>query len=381
MSAHHTVILGAGAAGTAAARTLAGHENITTTLIGHTGETPYTRMLIKGVAYGMTTPEFVRLPMPDVPFLPDTAELIDPDTRKVHLASGATVGYDSLIIATGSRPRTLDAPGVAQATRSGSVINLHALEDAVRIRAAILARGESARIAIYGAGFTAAETASALLAQGHQITLIARSTIPGIAAFGRPVAEHLAAEHHSRVSTFFGRTIREVHSDAAATVLTLDDGTTVRVDLLIVALGTTPAAPSPWPDGVDVDDRLRAQGVPDVFAAGGVAIHHDEELGTWRIDHWDDGAAQGTHAAQMLLHTLGVGEDPGPYLPRSPYMGMIYGQMIAGAGYTGHPETRRADSDEFVVLHGPADTVVGVSGVDAVGTIYQWGQQLHQAVS
>ncbi|WGW11185.1 FAD-dependent oxidoreductase [Saxibacter everestensis] len=383
MSANHAVILGAGAAGTAAARALAGRDDITTTIVGQTDETPYTRMLIKGVAYGLAAPELIRLPMPQADFIADTAEYVDPETCEIRLASGAAIAYDSLIVATGSRARGLDAdvPGAEHAEEAGILIALHSLEDAVRIREAVRACGRPARIAIYGAGLTASETASALQAQGHRISLIARSRIPGIATFGRPVAERIAADHQASVTTYFGRTIKGVHPETDATVVDLDDGTDLIVDLVIFALGTKPLAPAPWREGVVVDDRLRVHGLGSVYAAGGVAEHHDDYLGTWRIDHWDDGAAQGTHAAQMLLHEQGRGEDPGPYRPRSAYMAMIYGQMISGVGYTGHPDTRVEDTEDFIVLHEQGDTVVGASGIDAVGAVYQWSQRLHEARS
>lgn len=380
MSAHHVVILGAGAAGTAAARTLAGNDDIRTTIVGQTEEIPYTRMLVKGIAYGMSTPELIRLPMPPVDFLADTADHVDPEAREVSLASGAKIAYDSLIVATGSRARDLDTsiPGAVQAAQAKTMLTLHTLEDAVQIKEAIHRLGTPARIAIYGAGMTASETASTLQAQGHQISLIARSTIPGISAFGKPVAERIAADHQSHVNSFFGRTISGIQPDPSGTLITLDDGTALTADLIIVALGTTPSGPAPWSAGVDVDDRLRAQQLKDVYAVGGIATHHDDHLGTWRIDHWEDGAAQGTHAARMLLHGLGRGEDPGPYQPRSAHMVMIYGKMICGVGYTGHPQTRVEDTQELIVLHGPGDTVVGASGIDAFGPVYQWAQQLHR---
>lgn len=382
MTAHHAVILGAGAAGTAAARAFAVQDDITITLVGQTDETPYTRMLIKDVAFGRIAAEFVGLPMPQADFIADTAEHVDSETREVHLASGKVIAYDSLIIATGSRARRLDVniPGAEQAGQAGVLIALHSLEDAVRVRDAVLACGKPARIAIYGAGMIASEAASALQEQGHRISLIARSTLPGIATFGRSVAARIAADHQSRVTAFFGRTISRIHSQTDATVLALDDGTDLTVDLVIFALGTTPVAPAPWHERVDVDDRLRAHHLERVYAAGGVAVHHDDHLGTWRIDHWDDGAAQGTHAAKMLLHTLGRGEDPGPYRPRSAHMAMVYGRMIAGVGYTGFPEDTPIEGvEEFVVLHEHGDAVVGASGIDAVGAVYQWGQRLHEA--
>ncbi|WP_336708800.1 NAD(P)/FAD-dependent oxidoreductase [Oerskovia sp. USHLN155] len=381
MTERHAVILGAGSAGTAAARALAGQGDVRTTVVGRTGEIPYSRMLVKNVAYGQAAPELIRLPAPHGELVADTAERVDPATQEVHLASGATISYDALLVATGSGPRGLDADvaGVEHAVRAGRLLTLHSLDDAVRLQEAIAACGESARVAIYGGGLIASETASTLQVLGHRVSLAARSQVPGVAGFGRPVAERVAADHEARVTTFFGRTVRRVLATPDATVVTLDDGTDLEVDLVVVALGTTPAAPSPWRDGVAVDDRLRVHGHGAVYAAGGVAVHHDDHLGTWRIDHWEDSAAQGVHAAQTVLHDLGRGEDPGPYRPRSAYMATIHGRMISGVGYTGHPGTRVAQADGLVVLHEQEGTVVGVSGIEAVGEIYGWGSRLHEA--
>ncbi|MFJ2298835.1 FAD-dependent oxidoreductase [Oerskovia paurometabola] len=381
MTAPHAVILGAGSAGTAAARTLAGQGDVRTTVVGRTDEIPYSRMLVKNVAYGQAAPELTRLPTPHGELVTDTAERVDPATHEVHLASGTTITYDVLLVATGSRPRGLDpdVAGVERAVRERRLLTLHSLDDAVRVREAIAAHGEPARVAIYGGGLIASETASTLWSQGHRVSLVARSRVPGVAAFGRPVAERVAADHASRVTTYFGHTVRRVLTTPRSTVVTLDDGTDLEVDLLVVALGTTPVAPSPWRDGVAVDDRLRVSGPGAVYAAGGVAVHHDDHLGTWRIDHWEDSAAQGVHAVRTALHDLDRGEDPGPYRPRSTYLAMIHGRMISGVGYTGRPGTPVAQSDELVVLHDQDGTVVGVSGIEAVGEIYGSGSRLHEA--
>lgn len=379
MNTHHVVILGAGAAGTAAARALAGHDGLTTTLVGRTDETPYMRMLVKQVAFGAMAPGLARLPLPDSGLLPDTAVRVDTGSREISLASGSVISYDSLILATGSRARTLDTdiPGVEAAERAGVLLNLHSLDDAIAVRETVLAHEEPLRVAILGGGLIAAETASALREQGHHVSLIARSHVPGATSFGRPIAERLTAEHRARVDTFFGRSITGIRYENGVSETVLDDGTHITSDLIIVAHGATTTAPAPWQRGADVDDRLNVRDLTGVFAAGGVATHHDDHLGTWRIDHWEDAAAQGTHSARMLLHELDRGEDPGPYLPRGAHLSMIYGLVVAGVGYTAGPEARVEEGGEFLVLHGKEAAVVGVSGIDAVGTVYQWAKQLH----
>lgn len=379
-TAHRVVILGAGAAGTSAARALCARPDVDVTLVARTGETPYNRMLVKAVAYGQLTPELVRVQLPDVTLIADTARSVDTATRHVHLDSGAQVPFDSLVVATGSAPRVLDeaVEGVNHAVRLGRVTTLHSLADAVRVRDALTGHDRPARVVCYGAGVTAAETASALTRDGHHVTLVARSPVPGVAAFGADAAAVVADDHRAHLAaTFFGRTVRAVDGHDDRVDVVLDDGTTVPADLLVVALGTVPRAPAPWRGAVAVDDRLRAQ-EPGVYAAGGVAVHHDD-LGTWRIDHWEDGAAQGAHAAAMVLAGLGQAPDPGPYRPRSPFTAQVHGRTVAGAGLTARVATRRAPADEDLTLHEHREVVVGVSGVDVVAGVYRWSPLLHQA--
>lgn len=109
MTMKHVLVLGAGSAGTAAARALAPCEDVRVTLVTRTGETPYTRMLIKGIAFGPTPPELITLPLPDVDRVADTVAEVDGVQQRVRLASGGHLDYDALIVATGSAPRTLPA--------------------------------------------------------------------------------------------------------------------------------------------------------------------------------------------------------------------------------------------------------------------------------
>ena len=379
MTTKHVLVLGAGAAGTAAARALAPREDARVTLVARTGETPYTRMLIKGVAFGPTPPEIIQLPLPDVGLIAETVTHVDVATQQVRLARGARLDDDALVVATGSAPRLLPAGALGEGvTVSPRVSALHSLEDALRIRELLMGLRQPARVTIYGGGIIAAETASTLHADGHDVVLVARSELPGVAAFGAPVAQRLATEHRARVDTRLGRTIQHVDTTDVGVETTLDDGSQVESDLLLIALGTTPTAPAPWTGGIDVDDHLRAD-ADHVYASGGVAVHHDETLGTWRIDHWEDAAAQGAHAAAAALHDLGLADDPGAYLPRSPYMAMVHGLMVSGVGTTAAAQAVLEDGEELVVRHEQDGAVVGVTGIDAVGTVYAWGQQLHGA--
>ena len=84
---------------------------------------------------------------------------IDRRARQVELASGESVPYDRLILATGARQRELRVPGVDLA----GVYSLRAIRDAQAIRDAL---GEGRRVAIIGAGFIGLEIAATARALG-----------------------------------------------------------------------------------------------------------------------------------------------------------------------------------------------------------------------
>lgn len=380
-------VLGAGAAGTAAAKTLhATDPTIQVELIARTGEQPLNRTLVnKGISIGLLTPEQATLPAGEATLIADTVRSLDPRTRRVHLASGQTRDYDGIIVATGSRARALgeDIPGRDEALASGRLTTLHSPADATAVRDQLAALTGPGRVLILGGGLLAAETASLFAAAGHDIALVARSSLPGSSAVGEQIAHQLLQMHQARVETYTGRSIYAVRTHPDRITLVLDDGDRLEGDLAIIAHGTLPAAPSPWtgPDGIPVDDRLRLADAPEqrIYAAGGLTRHHHPRLGAYRVDHWDDAAAQGAHAARTLLHDHDLGEDPGSYRPASTFTASIHGRILAGAGHpTLGTTTQVVCSEPTLLVHQHDETPVAVTGLDDVALVHQWAPRLHQ---
>lgn len=381
MTPPRVIVLGAGAAGTAAHRILAGSDAVTVTLIGRTAEIPYNRTLVnKGVAIGVLTAEQATIPGVEVT-VADTALEVDPEAKTVRFASGRVEHYDALILATGSAPRVLHDTISGSAGTTDRIRTLHSLDDAIAVRDLLASLGRPARVVISGAGLVAAETATLLRERGHHITLLARDGTPGASVFGDEIAQRLNDAHRQHLNTAFGRTLATIRESSDRLELTLDDGIELPADLLIVAHGTTPTAPSPW-DGAVLVDVSQRTATPHVYAAGGVAVHDDPTLGVWRIDHWADAAAQGEHAARTLLADLGEKDQPGSYQPRAPFTATIHGATIAGAGLTGHHTAVRTESsDPLVVIHQHNMASVGVLGLDAVPAVFGWIPRLHAPVA
>ena len=309
---------------------------------------------------------------------------IDPRSRDVHLDSGQSRTYDALIIASGSRPRTLDEAilGRDQALSAGRLTALHSIADAVRVRD-LLATTHPARVLMLGGGLVASETASLLTDAGHDVALITRSLLPGARALGEATARSLLNLHLPQHAAYLGRTPTAIRGHDDRITVVLDDGPRAEGDLAIVAHGTLPAAPAPWtgPDGIPVDDRLRSLHAPRqrIYAAGGVAVHHYPRHGSYRVDHWDDSVAQGVHAATALLHDLGLGDDPGIFLPSSPFSARVHGHTPIGAR---HPalgsSTRIVSTDPLLTAHYLGDTPVALTGIDAAALVRDWIPRLHQ---
>lgn len=94
------VVIGTGLAGTRIAHRL-GERAM---LIGEETHAPYNRVLLAEVLAGTYAPEVIELPRATVPHLRTRAVRIDRERRLVQCENGDEVGYDTLVLATGSNP-------------------------------------------------------------------------------------------------------------------------------------------------------------------------------------------------------------------------------------------------------------------------------------
>ncbi len=155
MSAKTFVIVGAGLAGAKAAEALRaqGFEG-RLVLLGAESHRPYERpALSKGYLTAATGRDalFVHADgwydMHHVELrLGQPVSRIDRDRRLVELADGVTIGYDKLLVATGSSPRTIDLPG---ADASG-VHYLRTVDDTESLRRML---ATASHLVVIGAGW------------------------------------------------------------------------------------------------------------------------------------------------------------------------------------------------------------------------------------
>jgi NADPH-dependent 2,4-dienoyl-CoA reductase/sulfur reductase-like enzyme len=215
------------------------------------------------------------------------ATSLSPDAPTVRLGTGDAVAYDTLVVATGSRARTLPLDhGLA------GFLVLRTREDADALRAALDRRP---RVAVLGGGFIGAEVASAARARGLDVTIVEMLPAPMSRALGTQVGALLGRLHEDHGVTLRCGTTVVGATGRNGTVESLDlaDGSVVRADVVVVGLGAAPQTEWLAGSGLDLtngvlcDSSLRAVGRPDVYAAGDVARWRHPTLGRdIRVEHW-----------------------------------------------------------------------------------------------
>lgn len=275
----HVVIIGAGQAGSQAAYSLRlGGYKGEISLIGEEPFPPYQRPpLSKAYLKGEVDAERLFL-KPREDYAAHGIELltgrrverIDTAARRVALEGGEEISWDSLVLATGARPRRLAAPG---AGLSG-ICELRTLSDVDKLRRLV---APGARMVVVGAGYIGLEAAAVGAQLGVKVTVLeamgqvlARVAGPEISAFYTDV--HRAAGTDIRL----GARLEAFEGGGRVTGVRLEGGEVIPADLVLVGIGVLPnlelasEAGIACGNGVIVDAQMRTSH-KDVFAIGDVA--------------------------------------------------------------------------------------------------------------
>ena len=380
---HTVVIVGAGLAGAKAAETLR-EEGFPgrVVLIGEETERPYERPpLSKGLLLGSAERDTVYV-HPEGWYAEHDIDLrtgtrvvdVDRSARQVRLADGERIGYDKLLLATGSSPRRLDVPG---ADLDG-VLYLRALTDSDRIGGALT---DGARIVVVGGGWIGLEIAAAARQRGAHVTVVEAAELPLLRVLGPQVAQ-LFADLHRRHGVVFhvNSGVREIRGDRRVTSVVLTDGTELPADAVVVGVGVQPnvdlaeRAGLQVDNGIVVDASLRTSD-PDIYAAGDVAnAYHPLLERRVRVEHWANALDGGPAAARAILGQQ-VSYDRLPYFYTDQYeLGMEYVGHVEPDGYDtvvfrGDPTA--GDNPEFIAFWLSGDRVLAGMNVNVWDVVDQ----------
>lgn len=276
---------------------------------------------------------------------------LNTDERAVLLADGQRVGYDGLVIATGSVPRSFQPAGNA-----ATPMILRTRADAQRIDDR-LRSGQ--HLVVIGAGFIGLEVAAGARTRGLAVTVIDVADQPLSRVFGAEVGSWFRRLHERHgVELRCGTSLTAISSDANRSVVEFGD-TSVVADHVVAGIGAVPATGWLAGSGVELGNGVEcaadlSTGVPGVVAAGDIVSWPNELFGErMRIEHWTNAIEQGRHAAGTLLG------DAVPFVS-VPYFWTD--QYSAKARFVG----RASASDDVHIERVNDDTLVALYGRDGV---------------
>jgi len=291
---------------------------------------------------------------------------LDCERSRVTLADGSELSYETLVIATGSRARTL---------RFLDEVGAHTLRtesDALALRRSL---APGARLAVIGGGFVGCEVAASARSLGVDVTVIEALSSLLMRACGPEVGELVRAIHEQHgVIVRCGTSVLSARREGADITLGLSDGTELAVDCVVVGIGGAPDlgwladTPLAIDDGIVCDPSGRTS-VENVYAVGDVARWRHPRLGTGpRCEHWTAAVEQ----AAVVAHNIATGDarvhDAAPYVWSDQFMTKL--QLV------GRPAAaERVDVLEWgeqgrpVVLFSRGEHLTGAVGIGAAAAV------------
>ncbi len=350
------LIVGAGLAGTRCAETLRddGYDG-RVLVVGEEERPPYERpALSKELLSGRKTPGALALredghwAEQGIELLLGTRiERIDARSRIAVTDGGRILPWQSLVLATGARARTLpDLPAGVHVLRT--------LTDALALRPELR---PGRRLAVVGAGFIGGEVATSAASLGVDVVVIEAAPVPLERVLGHDAGALIAERYREQgIDLRLGVGLAGFRRGPGGRVrsVLLADGAEISCDVVVLGIGAEPVTPAGAPagaGGIPTDACGRAA-LPGVYACGDAASTLRPSLGRRiRVEHWTSAAGQGAAVASAILGRDEPHDDP-PFFWSD--------QLGLRLQYVGHAEGWAAveidgDLDSFSVRYVGAD--------------------------
>ena len=209
----------------------------------------------------------------------DPVQQIDRDAKTVTSQSGKVVAYDKLLIATGSDPFIIPVPG----KDLNGVITFRDLDDVEKMLAAAAGGGEAV---VIGGGLLGLEAAHGLTLRGMKVTVIHLMPTLMERQLDEAAGFLLKQELERRGQTILtgANTKQILGADGHVAAVELEDGTRIKADIVVMAVGIRPAtslassAGLECERGIVVNDQMVTSD-PDVLAVGECVQHRGQCYG------------------------------------------------------------------------------------------------------
>jgi len=203
---------------------------------------------------------------------------IDTAQKIVSFASGEKIGYQKLVLATGSTPMK---PKWLHGAELENVFVIP--KDRNYLDEMKLKLGAAKNIAVIGAGFIGVELSDELTKHGYKVTLIEKMSHILALAFDPEIAGRIHEMLVARgVNIIAGKGISKVLGAEKVEAIELEDGQQMDMDAIVLSIGYKPNSGLAKQSGIYVDednyiavDEYMRTHVKDVFAIGDCAQKRD----------------------------------------------------------------------------------------------------------
>jgi NADPH-dependent 2,4-dienoyl-CoA reductase/sulfur reductase-like enzyme len=362
------LIIGAGPAGVNAAETLRKLDaEAGIRILGDEPEPPYSRMAIPYLLMNQIEEQGTHLRERADHFASLNIEVtqarvrrVDSVAHQVTLENGDTLGYDRLLVATGSSPARPPLPGID----GDNVSTCWTLADARAIQARVPA---GSRVALIGAGFIGSIILEALGMRGVQLTVIEQGERMVPRMMGPNAGELLKRWCESKgVTVYTGVGVDAVEPNGVV----MADGTHIGADLVITATGVRPNAGFLEGSGVEVQqgvliDRHFRTNVEDIYAAGDVAQGLDFCTGEYSVHAIQPTASDHGHLAATNMSGRETAYEGSMNMNVLDTLGLLSCSFGIWQGVDGgdHAELFAPDDFRYLSLQFEGDHLIGANAV------------------
>ncbi len=225
------------------------------------------------------------------------AEKLDTKAKTIKLSNGDTLPYDSVLIATGSRPFVPPTQGY------DTVENKHTFMTLESAKALAASLNKDSRVLIVGAGLTGVKCAEGIRSLCRQITIVdlAPRVLPAVLdEHGSQMIQKRMEENG--VKFFLSDAVEKFDKNKAV----LKSGNIIEFDVLVTAVGVRPNtqlvsdAGGEVNKGIVIDNGCRTT-LPFVYAAGDCTEGYDAVSGKKRmLPLWCNAILQGETAGHNM---------------------------------------------------------------------------------
>ena len=331
----HIVIIGNGIAGVTAARHIRKNSDKQITIVSAETDYFFSRTALMYVYMGHMKFEHTQ-PYENwfwkknrIDLVKGFVNTVDHHNKQLVLADGNSIGYDKLILATGSKPNKFGWPGQDLQAVQG----LYSKQDLDQLEANAPDNKSCKRAVIVGGGLIGIEMAEMLRSRNIPVTFLVRESSfwNGVLPAGESamINEHIL-EHH--IDLRLSSNLKEILADEngrARAVVVQETGEEIACDVVGLTAGVTPNIDFLKESGIELGrgikvNRYLETNIQDIYAIGDCAEQH-ESIGQRRAIEavWYTGRMMGETVAQTICGNK-IEYKPGHWFNSAKFLDLEY---------------------------------------------------------